>query len=639
MALQNLTVVEIVSGSSQTLPAADAIALVLSDTDTYRLEPPFGGAAHMASGLLDAYRSASGNAGATYADMLDALTGPAGASGTGTYGLGTSAETSGAVYTDMNSVPGDTAQFFKANTPWTNTPNFGYGAGFQSTRSAGAARAQFFLNTTTANPRAWIRNYFGGNWSTWAELAKLDSPAFTGTPTAPTPADADNSTKLATTAFVNTRMASVQVENVVRTAAATEPVNTQKVWISETGWNPEERPIYGRSTPKTARLAIGEHLDKWGAPSRHYDWGISTWFTNPNTAPLTNIDAVAQGFRVRAMGANARQCGNGGDGHALEILSGQFAAQCQGTLTAGTPNITVTGINMAGSRFCIGDTIEGNGIPVGATIISLTKNGKVYTDRHAQSADTAVAGSGYVKGDILTVASGGAYTVPAQIEVLSVNGSGGVTTAGIVEPGNYTTLPTGPVPVTGGTGTGATFDMTFLVAGFGFPDIITMSANATETGSRQIEANGPDNMNIGILITGSGSGGTDKKGNANGRAIQFQSYGDAKYKYGLIWGGGGVRSDGTAIHVGFEDVWKVFDITNVTGLHGIHIRAANTFTGAALQLDSQKIGTDTAGGLTIATAATQKLGFYGKAPVARPSGVAVSAAGIHAALVSLGLIT
>lgn len=33
------------------------------------------------------------------------------------------------------------------------------------------------------------------------------------------------------------------------------------------------------------------------------------------------------------------------------------------------------------------------------------------------------------------------------------------------------------------------------------------------------------------------------------------------------------------------------------------------------------------------------LGFYGATPVARPTGVAVDAAGIHAALVSLGLIT
>lgn len=35
---------------------------------------------------------------------------------------------------------------------------------------------------------------------------------------------------------------------------------------------------------------------------------------------------------------------------------------------------------------------------------------------------------------------------------------------------------------------------------------------------------------------------------------------------------------------------------------------------------------------------TGLLGFFGTAPVAKPTGVAVSAAGVHAALVSLGLI-
>lgn len=38
--------------------------------------------------------------------------------------------------------------------------------------------------------------------STWNSKAELVSPAFTGTPTAPTPASDDNSTKLATTAYV-----------------------------------------------------------------------------------------------------------------------------------------------------------------------------------------------------------------------------------------------------------------------------------------------------------------------------------------------------------------------------------------------------------------------------------------------------
>lgn len=44
-------------------------------------------------------------------------------------------------------------------------------------------------------------------------------------------------------------------------------------------------------------------------------------------------------------------------------------------------------------------------------------------------------------------------------------------------------------------------------------------------------------------------------------------------------------------------------------------------------------------GTKIGTAADQKLAFYGSTPLVQQTGVAVTAGGIHAALVSLGLIT
>lgn len=41
-----------------------------------------------------------------------------------------------------------------------------------------------------------------GTWSAWRYLAYTESPAFSGTPTAPTPSTSDNGTRVATTAFV-----------------------------------------------------------------------------------------------------------------------------------------------------------------------------------------------------------------------------------------------------------------------------------------------------------------------------------------------------------------------------------------------------------------------------------------------------
>ena len=63
------------------------------------------------------------------------------------------------------------------------------------------------------------------------------------------------------------------------------------------------------------------------------------------------------------------------------------------------------------------------------------------------------AGTGYVVGDTLT-ASGGTATTQATFLVNTVNGSSGVTEAVMVTPGTYSVLPTNPITMTGGTGSG-----------------------------------------------------------------------------------------------------------------------------------------------------------------------------------------
>ena len=59
-------------------------------------------------------------------------------------------------------------------------------------------------------------------------------------------------------------------------------------------------------------------------------------------------------------------------------------------------------------------------------------------------------------------------------------------------------------------------------------------------------------------------------------------------------------------------------------------------------LDGRKVQVGVSTGTMIATAggtSGQKLGFFGATPVVQRTGVAVTAGGIHAALVTLGLIT
>ena len=73
---------------------------------------------------------------------------------------------------------------------------------------------------------------------------------------------------------------------------------------------------------------------------------------------------------------------------------------------------------------------------------------------------TLSIGSGYVVGDTLDV-EGGIGQVTTELTVSSVNGSGGITGITISNAGQYTEIPTNPVSATGGTGLGATFDLTY----------------------------------------------------------------------------------------------------------------------------------------------------------------------------------
>ena len=68
-------------------------------------------------------------------------------------------------------------------------------------------------------------------------------------------------------------------------------------------------------------------------------------------------------------------------------------------------------------------------------------------------------GTGYVVGDVLTI-SGGVGSVPAQVVVDTVDGSGGLTAITLSNAGSYTVEPDTPADVTGGTGTGATINLT-----------------------------------------------------------------------------------------------------------------------------------------------------------------------------------
>lgn len=116
----------------------------------------------------------------------------------------------------------------------------------------------------------------------------------------------------------------------------------------------------------------------------------------------------------------------------------------------------------------------------------------------------AAAGTDYVVGDQLTL-SGGTSTVAAVVEVLTVNGSGGVLTVHIRNAGIYSAGPSSPVSTTGGAGTGCTLTCTFGHNGWTRVRAINVAGAAQ---SATVAAGGTSYVVGNILTLSGGTGHT-----------------------------------------------------------------------------------------------------------------------------------
>jgi hypothetical protein len=102
--------------------------------------------------------------------------------------------------------------------------------------------------------------------------------------------------------------------------------------------------------------------------------------------------------------------------------------------------------------------------------------GTEQTTGSVQRAALLSSGSAYTASDVLTVV-GGTGTA-AQITVDSVGGSGEILTFTVSNGGSYTSNPSNPVSVTGGTGSSATFNLT-ISGEFQYIYTYTSDINAT----------------------------------------------------------------------------------------------------------------------------------------------------------------
>jgi hypothetical protein len=153
----------------------------------------------------------------------------------------------------------------------------------------------------------------------------------------------------------------------------------------------------------------------------------------------------------------------------------------------------------------------------------------------------ANGGTGYTVGNTLTV-SGGTFTTACQVTVTTVSG-GVITGVSVTTGGSYTVAPTNPVSVTGGSGSGATFNLSFC---------ISSTFTITNAGSGYIEQ---------PTVTFSGGGGSGASA------------------YATVGGNPIVRTLGSQLgfNVPSGEVFKIYDFA---GQAGIGVRG-HTLTGSS----------------------------------------------------------
>ena len=429
-------------------------------------------------------------------------------------------------------------------------------------------------------------------------------------------------------------------------------IESGKISITE-NWDPVEEPVPARSTPNTAFLTLGGHYQSYGSPSRHYQWGVMTHITNTETAPLTNISAVAQGYAIRGMDATTRQIGSGGEAHSIEIISGQENAQGIFELD-GTAVLRFVESTYRGSRFCVGDAPVHPAIPTGTIVESI-----IYKDDTNRSGSEVVSievespGSGYEKGELVQFQEGDPEA-PCIAKIDEVTPSGGIWRLLVVDPGSFKATQTNTHEIVSGSGQGATVSVEYGILGVGEPVGLVLNNSVTTSTTDEITfLPSVDNNNIGLLITGSGNGGTDQKGNKKGKAITVQAYGEAAYQTILQISKTGLRADGNAITlygtqanpfacgrfvhiVDGEASEALIEAKRLVARNFLRVEESNSFTDSFMHIDGQTISTGSQG-IKIGETSDNKLGFFGQTPTTQPT-TPTTLPELIAALQQLGLL-
>lgn len=173
-----------------------------------------------------------------------------------------------------------------------------------------------------------------------------------------------------------TRRVEATIGGAVRHAGAEDPVNTQKVYISESGDAPALITALDvdLTTPDNVQFFVGrkETLDRLVSPDPgNYNWGIFAYEVNAGTAPVTPLAARGRGETVYTISSSGRAYGADPEIHGIEITAGIHPSEATVTTANGSSTLTPVAVTQDGSRFEAGMTITGTGIPAATTILSV----------------------------------------------------------------------------------------------------------------------------------------------------------------------------------------------------------------------------------------------------------------------------
>jgi len=214
--------------------------------------------------------------------------------------------------------------------------------------------------------------------------------------------------------------------------------------------------------------------------------GTGAYFTNSafpanNYFSATNPSGVASANRLNAAGAATTfspvLSAQGSDTNIAQVFQSKgtgaidLAAGSSGVNISNGGTVTAITRTAAGSAYTSQPTVAISA-PTTAGGVQATAT---FTLTLAATPTVSAGGSGYTVGDVLTI-TGGTSTQTATVTVATVS-AGAVATVTISNFGIYTVAPSNPASVTGGTGTGATFNLSFGI----------FSATITNAGSGYVE--------------------------------------------------------------------------------------------------------------------------------------------------------